>query len=891
MTTSVLDVVVRSSAALSGLRSIEGGVQSVQREVQRTSREISRFESSASSSFKSVAGAITGIVGALGLAKLSDGILDNIKTFEQLRAVLNTVEGDATKAAKSFAQITEFTKKTPFELDDVTKSFIILRRTGLDPSMKAMEVFGNVAAANGKKFNLFAEAIADAATGEFDRLKEFGIKMNKQGDSVVATFDNQTKVIGADLASITSYLYDIGNTRYADGIAQQSALMGTAISNVKDAFASFSDQIGQGGLAAAIRDVASEFATFIDANKDLGREIGETLGNAVRSTAEAVKWLYNNMDQLMPVFAGLIAYKMSDMFLTMAASIRVAAVAASSLAVALLANPIGLLAAAIGVVVGLLTKWYIETIKVTNANASAWDILQATAKVLMDRLAPAIEWVKNAWEGMKDVLGKVAGWVKDSINFIIASFISLKDMVVFVVESIYVGFKNTFGRIGEIAKAFGTSLVNFITDPLGGGDAFKPLFETLNKEWSTGIPALASEFKKKVEENFAQDTLGNMGAALAGSMSGFISDVNAELAKTGNAGKKVGDDVAEGAARGGGALAEMGVSARNAGAELAKLAEERTKFKKKLEERVKDLQLEVDTIGMSKRAVEELSMAREAEALKVDESTRALMNRINTLNQEAATKKVANDVKEMVENIRRETAELNQNNIERAISVNLRQAENLAKAEGVQLTQGQIDSIRSATIEYENQKKAIEKRKDVEEKAIKAAEDAEQKRRQEIEKTAQAYERASERMGSAVAAFIMDTQNGLRQLVGAFISALASVFAAMNGGGGMMGAFFQGMGSGFGGFRAAGGNVDGGKTYVVGEKGPELFTTNRSGLIIPNDQLSMMAANNNGSSSKTSVTIGQISVSSSGTIDDNFINDIAEAIVKGSNIATRRLNK
>lgn len=42
----------------------------------------------------------------------------------------------------------------------------------------------------------------------------------------------------------------------------------------------------------------------------------------------------------------------------------------------------------------------------------------------------------------------------------------------------------------------------------------------------------------------------------------------------------------------------------------------------------------------------------------------------------------------------------------------------------------------------------------------------------------------------------------------------------------------------FGGGRAAGGPVTGGTTYLVGEKGPELFTPGSSGNIIPNNRLS-----------------------------------------------------
>jgi hypothetical protein len=41
----------------------------------------------------------------------------------------------------------------------------------------------------------------------------------------------------------------------------------------------------------------------------------------------------------------------------------------------------------------------------------------------------------------------------------------------------------------------------------------------------------------------------------------------------------------------------------------------------------------------------------------------------------------------------------------------------------------------------------------------------------------------------------------------------------------------------FGGFRAAGGSVTSGSSYVVGEKGPELFVPGRSGTIVPNSSM------------------------------------------------------
>lgn len=58
--------------------------------------------------------------------------------------------------------------------------------------------------------------------------------------------------------------------------------------------------------------------------------------------------------------------------------------------------------------------------------------------------------------------------------------------------------------------------------------------------------------------------------------------------------------------------------------------------------------------------------------------------------------------------------------------------------------------------------------------------------------------------------------------------------------GGLVGGLFGGLfgGGGVAGGKAEGGPVKSGKTYLVGEKGPELFTPDRSGYIVPNNQLS-----------------------------------------------------
>ncbi|WP_386682993.1 hypothetical protein [Loktanella sp. R86503] len=62
-------------------------------------------------------------------------------------------------------------------------------------------------------------------------------------------------------------------------------------------------------------------------------------------------------------------------------------------------------------------------------------------------------------------------------------------------------------------------------------------------------------------------------------------------------------------------------------------------------------------------------------------------------------------------------------------------------------------------------------------------------------------------------------------------------FANIGGGGGGLGGLAGAAMNAFGGFRANGGSVSSGKSYVVGERGPELFTPPSGGKIIPNNKL------------------------------------------------------
>lgn len=255
----------------------------------KTAGKVTNFTSTATKALGAFAGAFAGAFSAVSVAQK---LIETERATGILNSSLITATGSAEKAGQAFAAIQELASRLPESVQSVADAFIKMRNLGLDPSQKAIESYSNTAAAMGKSLNQMVEAVADAATGEFERLKEFGIKAKKQGDEVSLTFQGVTKTIGNSSEEITKYLQDIGNNNFAGAAAARMETLDGAISNLQDswdglfrtinsqgagsliadnvraaadAVQDLSDAIGSGQLAAYIDSYQSKFQSFADA--------------------------------------------------------------------------------------------------------------------------------------------------------------------------------------------------------------------------------------------------------------------------------------------------------------------------------------------------------------------------------------------------------------------------------------------------------------------------------------------------------------------------------------------------------------------------------------------------------------------------------------------------
>lgn len=270
----------------SEVRTMSGVVQKEMKEITRSMQQVENNAGGIGKAFSGIKGKVAGLVAGIGIAELTRKTVDTVVEFERLRAVLTTLEGDAATAR--FEQLKKFATETPYDLQQVVTAFTKLKAQGLDPGTEALRSYGNIAAAMGKSLDQITEAATDAAVGEFERLKEFGIKASQQGDKVTFMFKGQATTVKRSSEEIQKYLRNIGDTEFAGAMDRQMGTLGGAISNLQDAVASFADDIGKGGLSGALNDVAQDMAGAANESGNLATMIGEGLGTAVSAVWDIV---------------------------------------------------------------------------------------------------------------------------------------------------------------------------------------------------------------------------------------------------------------------------------------------------------------------------------------------------------------------------------------------------------------------------------------------------------------------------------------------------------------------------------------------------------------------------------------------------------------------------
>jgi len=327
----------------------------------RMNQSIRKTEKSASglSSALKVAGAA--LVGfATGSA--ARGIIAQYTAFEKYRTVLRTFLGSSAKANSELKRLQKLADDLPQDLADVTNAFTIFSRFGLDTSSKSLTAFSNIATANAKSFSQLGEAVADALTGEFERLKEFGIKVSKENGNFVARIGEDQVALSKSSKGLVQQLKALGEEggRFGGAAEANAGTLGQAFSNLAGAINLASIAFGE-GAAPGLKTLTTTIRDLLTLNREAIARFGELAGIFAVNLAKGINFVVANADKFKIAIMALIALKVGNWatlatvaILRFSKSMAVSGAAAIKLGKALRANLIGLILSG-AIVVGEMT--------------------------------------------------------------------------------------------------------------------------------------------------------------------------------------------------------------------------------------------------------------------------------------------------------------------------------------------------------------------------------------------------------------------------------------------------------------------------------------------------------------------------------------------------------
>ncbi len=514
----------------------------------RTERDLGRLSrqtSTVSSMFLNMRNVVAGIA----LGALSRSIVSTNAEFQKLTASLETVTGSSAGAQAALDWINDFATQTPYQLNEVVGAFIKLKALGLDPSEAALRSYGNTASAMGKSLDQFIEAVADAATGEFERLKEFGIKASQQGNEVVFTFQGVKTTVAKDASAISDYLRKIGDVNFAGAMEKQMSTLGGAFSNLQDNVDRFYRAIGEAGLNDALMELTQEISSLIGGSSDLGAQLGQLAGQGISLVTEGLRLLVEHSDLVLGALAGIAAVKTASTLI----SIGSAAVQATAALAAFAFTPVGAITIALGLATAAIVAFGDETVKINGKTATVTDYVVAAWEMTRDAVVAGYGWMADAsataWQAAEDYasggwsqkLGnlwiKIAEIAKSNINAMIGAFVSVGDIGSLLVDDLYLNFKWLFDAIGK----YYTWLVETagqVADKIGeffgkttefAKEALKEIGVAAAEE--LGRADLGEKINRAVEGNFNRDWLADAWKASADLATPVIDDVASRAAQ------------------------------------------------------------------------------------------------------------------------------------------------------------------------------------------------------------------------------------------------------------------------------------------------------------------------------------------------------------------------
>jgi hypothetical protein len=378
------------------LNPMRGKVGKVGKEFDKVDKSIGKVNKS-TGGLKKAFGALAGAAAAVGLGRMATDAISAFTGYEKLQVQLETYLGSQEKANSEMARLQDLANSLPQDLADITGAFVTLTRVGVDTSNDSITALSNVATANAKDFDQLAEALADSLTGEFERLKEFGVKVSKENGQFVADFGKGNKQVFNSAKEVTDAVIAMGEEggRFGDAAKINAGTLSQSFSNLKGAV--FEAQVAFGeGAKGGMKEFTEALTALVRDNKGLITSLGEGLGSVLAALPDAFVAVQQVMQDLEPVFK-LLGTIANEVVIPLGKLAFETLVGLASAVQPVAEKWIPILRDAFVEIAGIIS----------TVVTSAFEGIKVTIQGVMDFITGAVETAKAAWAFVSNIADSV----------------------------------------------------------------------------------------------------------------------------------------------------------------------------------------------------------------------------------------------------------------------------------------------------------------------------------------------------------------------------------------------------------------------------------------------------------------------------------------------------
>ena len=261
----------------------------------------------------SLAGKLKTVALSMGAFGGFKSIFDSASSMEGYRNTLNVVMKDTELAGKKIKEAVEFANSTPFETDEIVAGMVKLESYGIDSSNEVMTMVGDMAGVMGKSFDQAVEAVADAQTGELERLKEFGITKNMIVEHAEKTMAG-IEIVNAkgqivNQEKFNEAMFSLMKERYAGGMELQAKTAKGVLSTTAGMIGNIMSILGgvdeygyviEGGLLDTVKNVVEKINNKLKELNDNGtiKKWQENIKNAIGAVKYVITIIINKIKEL-----------------------------------------------------------------------------------------------------------------------------------------------------------------------------------------------------------------------------------------------------------------------------------------------------------------------------------------------------------------------------------------------------------------------------------------------------------------------------------------------------------------------------------------------------------------------------------------------------------------